>query len=104
MKYCSTIIFSFLLSFLSIIVLLCLGNISREIEKNNIALKEKINFIQDQIDINEIEYSLFVSYNYIKKLQKIYYNEENVSSLNNRISFADLEKQKFENFHTVGTR
>ena len=104
MKYYSTIIFSFLLSFLFIIVLLYLGNISREIEKNNITLKEKINFIQDQIDINEIEYSLFISYTYLKKLQKIYFNEENVSSLNNRISFYDLEKQKFENFHTIGTR
>ena len=104
MKYYSAIIFSFLLSLLSIIALLYLGNISREIEKNNVTLKEKINFIQDQIDINEIEYSLFINYTYLKKLQKIYFNEENVSPLNNRISFGDLEKQKFENFHTVGTR
>ena len=104
MKYYNAIIFSFLLSFLSIIALLYLGNISREIEKNNITLKEKINFIQDQIDINEIEYSLFISYTYLKKLQKIYFNVENVSSLNNRISFSDLEKQKFKNFHTVGTK
>ena len=79
--------FSFLLSFFSIISLLYLGNISREIEKDNIALKEKIIFFQDQININEIEYSLYISYNYLKKLQKIYFNEENVSSLNNRISF-----------------
>ena len=104
MKYYSPIIFLFLFSFLSIISLLYLGNISREIEKNNTTLKEKIIFIQDQIDINEIEYSLFNSYTYLKKLQKIYFNEEDVNLLNNRISFGDLEKQNFKNFHTVGTK
>lgn len=96
--------FSFLLCFFSIISLLCLGNISREIEKENIALKEKIIFFQDQININEIEYSLYISYNYLKKLHKIYFNEKNVISLNNRISFSDLEKQKFKNLHTIGTK
>ena len=40
----------------------------------------------------------------LKKLQTIYFDEENVSSQNNRISFYDLETQKFENFFTVGTR
>ena len=96
--------FSFLLCFLTIISLLYLGNISREIEKDNITLKEKIVFSQDQININEIEYSLYISYNYLKKLQKIYFNKENIISLNNRISFSDLEKQKFDNLHTIGTR
>ena len=84
--------------------LLYLGNVSREIEKSNIILREKINFMQDQININEIEYSLFINYNYLKKLQTIYFDEENVSSQNNRISFYDLENQKFENFLTFGTR
>ncbi|SVC96582.1 uncharacterized protein METZ01_LOCUS349436, partial [marine metagenome] len=95
MKYYSAIISSFILSFLSTIVLLHLGNVTREIEKSNITLKEKINFMQDQININEIEYSLFISYNYLKKLQTIYFDEENISSPNNRISFYDLENQKF---------
>ena len=103
MKYYSAIIFSFALSLLSVMSLLYLGKISREMEKDNIVLKEQIDFMQDQININEIEYSLFISYNYLKKLQKIYFSEENSSSLNNRISFYDLKK-KFENFHTVGTR
>ena len=104
MKYYTAIISSFILSFLSTIVLLYLGNVTREIEKSNITLRDKINFMQDQININEIEYSLFISYNYLKKLQTIYFDEENVSSQNNRISFYDLENQKFENFLTVGTR
>ena len=104
MKYYIAIISSFILSFLSTIVLLYLGNVTREIEKSNITLKEKINFMQDQININEIEYSLFINYNYLKKLQTIYFDEENVSSQNNRISFYDLENQKFENLLTVGIR
>jgi len=104
MKYYSAIIFSFILSFLSVMALLYLGNVSREMEKSNIILREKINFMQDQININEIEYSLFISYNYLKKLQTIYFDEANVSSLNNRLSFYDLENQKFENLLTVGIR
>ena len=94
MKYYSAIIFSFALSLLSVMSLLYLGKVSREMEKDNIVLKEQIDFMQDQININEIEYSLFISYNYLKKLQTIYFDEENVSFQNNRISFYDLENQK----------
>lgn len=104
MKYYSAIIFTFVLSFLSIISLLYLGNISREIEKSNFLMKEQIGFMQDQININEIEYNLFIGYNYLKKLQKIYFSEEISSPSNNRISFNDLQNKRLENFHTVGTR
>ena len=72
-------------------------------KKKNYFLKQKILLIQDKANVNEIEYTFYNSYDYLKKLQKIYFSEENSSSLNNRISFYDLKK-KFENFHTVGTR
>ena len=84
-------------------MLIYVGNITGKIEKKNSFLKQKILLIQDKVNVNEIEYTFYNSYDYLKKLQKIYFSEENSSSLNNRISFYDLKK-KFENFHTVGTR
>ena len=61
-------------SFLTILILLYVGNISGKIEKDNSLLKKRIMIIQDQIDINEIEYTLYNSYNYLKKLQKFIEN------------------------------
>ena len=104
MKYYSTIILLFALSFFSIISLLSLGNLSREIEKENIVLKEKIIFIQDQININEIEYNLVNSYGYLKKLQKIYFDETNINSQKNRISFNHLKKKNIENIYNIGIK
>jgi hypothetical protein len=104
MKYNSAIISLFTLSVFAIVTLLYLGNLSRKIEKENIVLKEKINFIQDQININEIEYNLLSSYNYLKKLQLIYFDDKNIYSLDNRISFNNLKKKNIKNIYTVGTK
>ena len=92
------------MSFLSVISLLYLGSISRVIEKENIALRQQINFIKSQVNINEIEYSLYNSYDYLKKLQKIYLNEQVNNSLDNRISFYNLKKYNINNLYTIGTR
>ena len=64
----------------------------------------KIVDIKDQIDINEIEYNIFTNYNYLQKLNEIYFDKTNVNALKNRIAFNDLKKQNIENFYTVGTR
>ena len=42
--------------------------IQDNIEKENYSLKKKINYIEDQININEIEYSLYNSYEYLVKV------------------------------------
>ena len=86
------------------ISLLYLGNLSGKIEKDNILLKKQINFMQDQININEIEYSLFINYDYLKKLQKIYLNEKVSNSLDNRVSFYNLKEYNIDNLYTIGTR
>ena len=104
MRYYTTIITLFVLSFVSVIFLLSLGNISREIEKENLILRKKITFIKDQIDINEIEYNLFTNYNYLQKLNEIYFDKTNINASKNRIAFNDLKKQNIENFYAVGTR
>ena len=103
MKYKNAIISLFSLSIMAVILLLYFANISRNIEKENLVLKEKINFIQEQININEIEYSLYNSYEYLKKIQKIYFDSSKTDDLNKRISFNDLQSKNIDNFYTVGT-
>ena len=70
MRYFSAIISLFGLSILAIICLLYFGNITRNIEKENYILQEKISNIKDQININEVEFSLYNSYEYLQKMQK----------------------------------
>ena len=62
MKYFRSIIVIFFFSISSVILLLYFANITRAIERENSILVEKIDLIEDQININEIEYSLFNSY------------------------------------------
>jgi Leucine-rich repeat (LRR) protein len=82
-----------------------LGNVSREIEKQNYTLEKKINFINDQIRTNEIEFSLYHNYGYLKKLHKVYFDGEQFESFSNkRLSFVDIQKNNFKNIYTVGTQ
>ena len=102
MKYYSAIISLFTLSIFAITSLLYLGNITRKIQKENNILINNIHFIKDQININEIEYSLYNSYEYLQKMQKIYLKESNDEIISNRVSFKSLKNKNLENFYTVG--
>ena len=105
MRYYSTIFSLIVLNILAVLSLLYLGNVSRDIEKQNYTLEKKINFINDQISINEIEFSLYTNYEYLKKLHKIYFDFEKFDTFSNRrLSFNDIKKDNLENIYTVGTR
>ena len=91
-------------SFLTVLMLLYVGNITRKIEKKNSLLKEKIEFIQEQVNVNEIEYTFYNSYNYLKKLQRIYLEDTNINFTNQRVSYKYFEKKNLDIFHTVGTK
>jgi hypothetical protein len=104
MKYYSAILSLFGLSFFIIIALLYLGNVSRNFEKSNIILKKNIVLFKDQININEIEYSLVTNYDYLTKLQKLYLAENIYNQVNNIITFNDLKNKDINNFYTVGMK
>ena len=101
MKYYSAIISLFGLSFFAIISLLYVSNISRNIEKQNFYLNQDIGHIVEQININEIEYSLYTNYEYLKKIQKIYFNYSESKNLNNRISFNNFKNKNTDNLFNV---
>ena len=105
MRYYSTIFSLIVLNILAVLSLLYLGNVSRNTEKQNYTLEKKINFLNDQISINEIELNLYTSYEYLKKLHKIYFdNEQSESFSSKRLRFKDIQKDNLENIYTVGTR
>ena len=104
MRYYSAIIFLFISSIFSMLLLLYFANITRNIEKENFFLLSKIKKLEDQININEIEYSYYNSYEYLNKLHKIYFEIPEENNLNNRISFHSFKKQNLENLHTVGIK
>jgi len=104
MIYYKTIISFFVLSAVSIILSLYFANLTRSVEKNNFFLKEKIIYIQDQININELEYSLYNNYKYLNKIQKIYFEDSNKINSNIKITFSSLNKKSLQDFHTVGIK
>ena len=104
MRYYSAIIFLFVSSIFSVLLLLYFANITRNIEKENFVLSSKINKLEDQININEIEFSYYNSYEYLIKMHKIYFEITDEKNLNNRISFHNFKKQNLENLHTVGIK
>ena len=67
-------------------------------------LKKKILLIQDKANVNEIEYTFYNSYDYLKKLQKIYLEDTNINFINQRISYKYFEKKNLDIFHTVGIK
>tara|TARA_B110000495_G_C22865934_1_gene504915 strand:- start:520 stop:852 length:333 start_codon:yes stop_codon:yes gene_type:complete len=103
-KYSNAILTLMFSSFLTVLMLLYVGNITRKIEKKNSLLKEKIEFIQEQVNVNEIEYTFYNSYNYLKKLQRIYLEDTNINFTNQRVSYKYFEKKNLDIFHTVGTK
>ncbi len=104
MKYYSTIASLLILSVLTTVSLLYFANVTRSIEKENLALKEQIEYFEDQLNINEIEFNLYNSYDYLKKMQKIYFAQSKNNNLNSRINYYDLQKQNIENFYRIGIK
>ena len=105
MKYYRTIIIFFILSFLTITTLFFLVNNFKKIEKENSLLKKQINFLNEQININEIEYSLLNNYDYLHNLHQIYFDSEVELNLSNKvIDISELDKKNLENLYTISMR
>ena len=104
MKYSKAILPFFVLSIFIIILLLYFANITRKIEKENYVLKNQINNLQEQININEIELSIDNNYEYLLKMQKIYFEKDDNQNFENRISFNDYKNKDLKNFFNVGIK
>ena len=102
MKYFTTLLTLILLNIFTIAALLYFGNNSRLIEEENKKILSKISKQYDQLKINEVEYNVHSSYNYLLKLQEIYLDENNVNLIkNNRLNIKDLEKSELMKIYRI---
>ena len=104
MKYFRAIISLLFLNIFLVIPLLYFSHITRKLEKNNNELLEKITYFENQLNINEIEYSLYNSYEYLNKIHIIYYDNKKNLNTYNRISFNDFINKNSNNLLTVGIK
>jgi len=102
MKYLTAIATLLGLYLVSVITLLYFSGISKEIEKENKILKMQILKFDKQLKMNEVEFILHSRPSYLKKLQKIYFDIENLDSFENtRIDLIDFEKKDLRNIYMV---
>ena len=104
MKYFSAIATLLSLNLVSVITLLYFSGISKEIEKENKILEMQILKFNKQLKINEVEFTLHSQRPYLKKLQKIYFDTDDIDSFENtRINLIDFEKKELKNIYMVSS-
>ena len=104
MKYFSAIATLLGLNLVSVITLLYFSGISKEIEKENKILEMQILKFNKQLKINEVEFTLHSQRPYLKKLQKIYFDTDDIDSFENtRINLIDFEKKDLKNIYMVSS-
>ena len=102
MKYFTAIATLLGLNLVSVITLLHFSGISKEIEKENKILEMQILKFNKQLKINEVEFTLHSRPSYLKKLQKIYFDTDNMDSFENtRMNLIDFEKKELRNIYMV---
>ena len=104
MKYFTAIATLLGLNLVSVITLLYFSSIAKEIEKENKILEMQILKFNKQLKINEVEFTLHSRRSYLKKLQKIYFDTDNMDSFENtRINLIDFEKKELRNIYMVSS-
>ena len=104
MKYFTAIAILLCLNLISVITLLYFSGISKEIEKENKILEMQILKFNKQLKINEVEFTLHSRPSYLKKLQKIYFDTDNIDSFKNtRMNLIDFEKKELKNIYMVSS-
>ena len=104
MKYFTAIATLLGLNLASVITLLYFSGISKEIEKENKILEVQILKFNKQLKINEVEFTLHNQSPYLKKLQKIYFDTDNIDSFKNtRMNLIDFEKKELKNIYMVSS-
>ena len=104
MKYFTAIATLLGLNLVSVITLLYFSGISKEIEKENKILEMQILKFSKQLKINEVEFTLHSKPSYLKKLQKIYFDTDNMDSFENtRMNLIDFEKKELRTIYMVSS-
>ena len=104
MKYFTAIATLLSLNIIAVVTLLYFSSISKKTEKENELLEIQISKFNEQLKINEVEFSLHTKRSYLKKLQKIYFETDNINILENtRINLIDFKKNELKNIYMVNS-
>ena len=104
MKYFTAIATLLGLNLVLVITLLYFSSIAKEIEKENKILEMQILKFSKQLKINEVEFTLHSRSSYLKKLQKIYFDTDNMDSFENtRTNLIGFEKKELRNIYMVSS-
>ena len=103
-RYSKAILPFLILSIFLIFLLFYYSNISRKIEKENYQLIKSISLLNDQVSVNEIEYSLYSNYDYLLKMQNIYFEKNQNENFSRRLSFKNFKNKNIKEYHNVGLK
>ena len=104
MKYFTAIATLLSLNIIAVVTLLYFSSISKKIEKENELLEMQISKFNEQLKINEVEFSLHAKRSYLKKLQKIYFDIDNIDLFENtRIDLKDFKKKELKHIYMVNS-
>ena len=104
MKYLTAITSLIIINLLAIAFLLYFGNLTRSIEDQNDKLSKEISLLENQLKINEVEYTMHSNYSYLKRLKNIYFESENKNfSNNNRLTLGDFKNKGLQNVYKVNS-
>ena len=105
MKYYSTIASLVFLNLITVFFLMYFSNISKQLEIDNKKISKRIQFVTEDLRINELEFITHNNYSYLLKLQKIYLDDNSQNnSHNSRISFNHFKNKYIQNIYTVGIK
>ena len=94
MKYFSAITTLIILNIFALTVVLYFGSKAKIIEEENKIIALNIEKKQEQLKINEVEYSLYHNYLYLNKLKKIYFDIETENNfINSRMNLNDFANE-----------
>ena len=104
MKYLTAITSLIIINLLAIAFLLYFGNLTRSIEDQNDKLSKEISLLENQLKINEVEYTMHNNYSYLKKLENIYIESKYSDFSNtNRLTFSDFKSNGLQDVHKVSS-
>ncbi|SVD05403.1 uncharacterized protein METZ01_LOCUS358257 [marine metagenome] len=83
-------------------VLIYVGHQTRNLEISNLTLKNKIDEKENEININQIEFSLYNDNKYLKKLFSIYETNLEKKELSNIISLSEFSNFEKKDIFKVG--
>jgi len=86
-------------SFITILMLYHFVKLTRQVEKDIANIKNEINYLNDKIKVNELEFVAHSSPGYLKKLEQLYlmnnYNE------NAELNIISIQDYKIKNIRKV---